>query len=108
MTDIEIIKMAITSYEEAIKKINKCECEFLRHAFPICNEYNCKYGICDYLRHFRKDHFTSWVIVKSWVNSFSTNMRGYWYKEPEDAEYVSEIIDCLQFRLKRLKTYPGL
>lgn len=96
MTKKEILTKLIKKYTLVLREIKNVRiyvkvCKILR-------DNNCHIGICRAAEY----NFNTWLYSKTWVNREKSDSF-YWYACPYEVTSKAEIIDCLQFRIDKMK-----
>lgn len=89
----EILTALIKVYTKALKKINNNE--------PIGStlfKYHVGNGIC----HASHKNFGVNITLAKWVRK-EINYSWYWYECPYDVKTRNRVIECLEYRLNKMK-----
>ncbi len=89
----------IKHYEETIVIINGID--DLNSIKKILRERYVNAGICNCAMRL----YSIIIYGDYWVKNFSANFDNFWFRQPIEFDNKVEIIDALQSRVDRLKTY---
>ncbi len=100
MKTVLVIKL-IKHYERVIEIISK-ETDIVKIQYIISNN-NVEFGICSCVQY----EFGDDIYRDDWVNSFKCKQDSvnYWFEVPYGKNDKDQIIDLLQKRVDRLKTF---
>jgi len=96
MTKKEILTKLIKKYTLVLRKIKPIE--GYEKIIRIVGNHNCEIGICG----AAELNFNVFLYSKTWVNREKSDSF-YWYACPYEVTSKAEIIDCLQFRIDKMK-----
>lgn len=99
----KIIKQCIIAYEGIITDLPYHEHEWLE----FLRNVNMHYGLCNYLWCRERAGISTnidWEYRK-WVKKVPITWgSGFWYKTPSACDTLKEAIECLQYRIDKMKT----
>jgi len=96
MTKKEILTKLIRKYNLVLREIKPVK--DYREILRIVDNHNCGMGICT----VTDANFNVSIYNKAWVNREKTD-NFYWHTYPNEVTSKAEIIDCLQFRVDKMK-----
>jgi len=93
----EILTKLIRKYTLVLREIKNVR--IYRKIYQILSDNNCHVGICCAAEY----NFSTWLYSKVWVNKEKDEQGMYWYKCPFQADTKKEIIECLEYRINKMK-----
>ena len=95
----DLVNKLIAHYEMAIKKVKKKW--FFKRALNVCYDLNVDCGVCNAAIHI----FDEYIYETKFVKQNCSINKHYWYDLPQNCLTKKQILNCLEHRVKILKTF---
>lgn len=93
----EILTKLIRKYTLVLQEIKNVRT--YHKIYQILTDNNCLLGICSAAKY----NFNILLYDKIWINKEKDSYSDYWYKCPYNAKGKKEVIECLEYRINKMK-----